>query len=237
MKNNNIKKYLSPKKYFYYFLSKIKTLFSKLENKGERVEPFFKFKFLLNENDRCHINRYKFGLDYINKDLIIGDMACGTGYGSVILTQRSKMVRGVDIDGNVISHISDKYKNIKNLYFEKKDLLDIEYSNIFDVIFSFETIEHFYEDDIIKLMTIFHKSLKENGLIIFSTPYMQINDKKAIDMGFHRTFFIDEEKIKNWLSSSGFKLEKFYYQNYRSSKISNNIKIQKDFIICIAKKN
>jgi hypothetical protein len=54
-------------------------------------------------------------------------------------------------------------------------------------------------------------------------------------MGFHKTFYIDEKKIKNWLSQASFKLEYYKYQNYKTHIIKNNLK-EKDFIICIAKK-
>lgn len=64
---------------------------------------------------------------------------------------------------------------------------------------------------------------------------MQKNDKMALKMGFHKTFFINESRIYEWMKNSNFKVNEFYYQNYSQpgvSKFTNN----KGFIICIAKK-
>ena len=65
---------------------------------------------------------------------------------------------------------------------------------------------------------------------------MQEQSEVAVKMGFHLTFYIDEEKIEKWLKSAGFSVETINYQNYATHDITADLE-QKDFIICIAKKS
>ncbi len=58
---------------------------------------------------------------------------------------------------------------------------------------------------------------------------------KAISMGFHLTFNITEEKIKQWLFQSCLVSEFFKYQNYQSHDVKDYLE-KKDFIICVAKR-
>lgn len=227
-------KYLQPKKYFYFLVKKIKSLFSDLENHGERVDIFFKKDFLLDENEKCHLKRYNFAKSYMNETERVGDFACGTGYGSVILASKAKSVVGLDIDGRVIEKVKDRYKDVSNLEFLESDLLKMDFEAEFETIVSFETIEHLKEEDILKLLTLFHKALKPSGKLIISTPYMQKNDRQAL-AGFHETFFIDEEKIKNWMAKTGFKIRDFYYQSYDWPAVSK-ADVSKEFIISVAEK-
>lgn len=228
-------KYLQPKKYFHFLVKKIKSLFSDLENHGERVDIFFKKDFLLDENEKCHLKRYNFAKSYIKESDNVGDFACGTGYGSAILATKAESVVGLDIDGRVIEKIKERYKEVHNLEFLESDLLKMDFENKFDTIVSFETIEHLKEEDILKLLALFHKALKSSGKLIISTPYMQKNDKRALQAGFHQTFFVDEKKIDGWMKESGFKVREFYYQSYDWPAVSK-AEVEKEFIISVAEK-
>ncbi len=228
-------KYLQPKKYFYYLVKKIKGLWSNLENGGERVDIVFSSPTLLDENEKCHLKRYQFASTYITTNDTVADFACGTGYGSAILAEKAASVVGLDIDQKVIASITEKYKPIHNLSFKNTDLLKIDFKNQFDYIVSFETIEHFEESDILKLLGLFNNALKSGGRLIMSTPYMQKDDKQALRAGFHKTFFIDEEKIEHWLTTNGFGNFDFYYQSYAWPAVSK-AEVEKDFVICITQK-
>lgn len=229
-------KYLKPKKYIDFLLTRAKKLFPNLESKGERIDiKYLEKNILLNQNEKCHLARYNFALSEISGLDTVGDFACGTGYGSVIISKEAKNVIGIDIDAKVIKQIKKRYTNIKNVEFLNLNLLHINYNNIFDKIISFETIEHIEEKQILELLKKFNHALKKDGKIIFSTPYMQEKSKQALKMGFHLTFEIDENKIKDWLKETGFSVEYFRYQNYDTCKITESLE-DKDFIICIATK-
>ncbi len=182
-----------------------------------------------------HYRRYEFVKDIIPDGDICGDFACGTGYGSVLISDKAMKVIGADIDAKVIHTIQERYKDKTNVTFLNENLLSLPYSDSFDTIISFETLEHFSEDDIKKLLSIFHLCLKKNGQLIFSTPYMQEKSETAMKLGFHLTFYINEEKINNWLNEAGFKIEVVKYQNYETHAIQNQLE-KKDFIICVARK-
>lgn len=209
-----------------------------LDDGGVRVDLFYKEKMDIEKMDlyqRSHYSRYEFAQKQILKNSVCGDFACGTGYGSAMIAGKAKKVIGADKDAGVIAEIKKRYKRVNNLEFIKSDLLKLKFKRIFDFIVSFETLEHFKEEDIIRLLSLYHRILKPNGIIIFSTPYMQINNKAAKTMGFHKTFFINREKINNWLNITRFKPNCYKYQNYQTHTIINNPDI-KDFIICIAEK-
>lgn len=207
-----------------------------LDGNGERVDILYYKKIDFHRLDlyqKSHYKRYEFAKEIIKIGDICGDFACGTGYGSCILAEKASKVIGVDINSKVIESIKKRYRNIPNIEFFQEDLLNLKYDSFFDSIIAFETIEHFAEDDILKLLNIFAKALKPKGILIFSVPYMQ--DRNEASMKFHKTFKINEEKIKNWLDATNFDIEYFKYQNYKTHIIQENLS-EKDFIICVARK-
>ncbi len=210
----------------------------KFDANGERVDIFYNNKIdfdLLDIYQKSHYRRYEFAVNKTNNNEIVGDLACGTGYGSVMLSNKAKKVIGADINGEVISAIKKRYSSINNIKFVNADLLDLKFLSFFDTIISFETIEHFSEKNIELLLSIFYKSMKPNGKLIFSTPYMQEKSEAALELGHHLTFYINEQKIEKWLAEVGFIVELYNYQNYETHSLQTVIK-KKDFIICEARK-
>tara|TARA_R110002126_G_scaffold81030_1_gene200055 strand:- start:23 stop:766 length:744 start_codon:yes stop_codon:yes gene_type:complete len=205
---------------------------------GERVDIQLHMAFNFDKLDmyqKSHFKRYEFAENIITEGSVCGDFACGTGYGSVLISDKASKVIGADIDEEVITAIKERYKEKTNITFLNENLLNLKFDELFDTIISFETIEHFAEEDIKLLLKIFAKFLKENGQLIFSTPYKQERSEGAIKLGFHLTFYIDENKINEWLNEAGFKTESIKYQNYDTHNIQNDLE-KKDFIICVARK-
>ncbi|WP_428328426.1 class I SAM-dependent methyltransferase [Mucilaginibacter sp.] len=209
----------------------------RFDGTGERVDIFFADEIDYEKLDmyqKSHYKRYEYALKKIKPDDTCGDFACGTGYGSIMLSKKAKKIIGADINTEVVQAIKKRYKKNKNVDFINANLLDLTFNSEFENIISFETIEHFKEVDIRKLLLIFNKALKPGGKLIISTPYMQKDDEAAIKLGHHLTFFINEEVINSWLNSAGFTVLTFEYQNYRTHTIGNNS--EKDFIVCTAQK-
>jgi 2-polyprenyl-3-methyl-5-hydroxy-6-metoxy-1,4-benzoquinol methylase len=205
---------------------------------GERVDIQLHMAFNFDKLDmyqKSHFKRYEFAKNIITEGSVCGDFACGTGYGSVLISDKASKVIGADIDEEVITAIKERYKEKTNITFLNENLLNLKFDELLDTIISFETIEHFTEEDIKLLLKIFAKFLKENGQLIFSTPYKQERSEGAIKLGFHLTFYIDENKINEWLNEAGFKTESIKYQNYDTHNIQNDLE-KKDFIICVARK-
>lgn len=223
-----------------YILSRCSNFFSStIESNGERVDIFYRAsKINLKKFDmyqKSHYYRYQFAREFIDSQMICGDFACGTGYGSVILAEEAQKVIGVDINSLVIQTIKNRYKNNKNVEFILEDLLKISDKSKYDMIASFETVEHFHEKDIPHFFSLCYQALKPNGKFIFSTPYEQEKSEIAIKLGFHLTFNIDEDKINLWLINAGFTADFYKYQNYETHNIEDKLE-KKDFIICMAHK-
>jgi ubiquinone/menaquinone biosynthesis C-methylase UbiE len=103
---------------------------------GERFHPEIKEFWSIE-----HLHRYKV-IQNICKSRIILDVACGEGYGSSILSEVASCVYGVDISKEAIKHASNKYSN-KKIKFIHANGENLPFdNNFFDIIVSFETIEH-----------------------------------------------------------------------------------------------
>ncbi len=95
---------------------------------------------------------------------IIIDLGCGDG---TITNQLAEMVPrgkviGIDASEGMIK-TARKDKKQKNVYFEQKDINEIDYIEEFDFIFSNATL-HWIKDHV-KLLRNLYKSLKNNGAL------------------------------------------------------------------------
>src|SRR5437763_4277161 len=89
-----------------------------------------------------HLHRYLLARDVCRgKDVL--DIACGEGYGSALLAQVARHVIGVDIDCPSIAHAAVEYARA-NLHYVAGDATRVPLAAAsFDVVVSFETLEHF----------------------------------------------------------------------------------------------
>jgi 2-polyprenyl-3-methyl-5-hydroxy-6-metoxy-1,4-benzoquinol methylase len=223
-------------------LNKLKKMFffrsSRFDATGERVDILYNNQTNYEAFDmfqKSHYRRYEFALKVIDKGDVCGDFACGTGYGSVMLAEKGRQITGADLNEKVIKAIKKRYKKIKNVEFIQANLLDLSFNNSFDAVISFETLEHFSEHNISRLLMVYNKALKPGGKLIISTPYLQERNEAALQLGHHLTFYINEPMIAGWLTNTGFKVDCFNYQNYATHSIAPVLG-DKDFIICLAHK-
>lgn len=91
-----------------------------------------------------HIARYNFALAYVVDKKVL-DAACGSGYGVDLMSQLASQVDGCDIDAGSLGYAKDKYP--KHTFFVQ-DLNSIDITAHYDVITSFETIEHLDNPDV-----------------------------------------------------------------------------------------
>jgi SAM-dependent methyltransferase len=205
-----------------------------LENDGERMDiNYYDMNYdNFDMYQKSHYKRYEMAKKIVKEDYIVGDMACGSGYGTLMLSENCKEVHGVDIDEVTINEIKNRYNDENKVFFYNKNILNIDFENMFDMIVSFETVEHFEESEIDKLMFNFHRALKDGGKLLFSTPYNQ--EKSTESMKWHKTFYITEDKIKN-LIEKYFKIEDIWYQDYKTHDLNQDGMV-KHFIICETKK-
>lgn len=145
---------------------------------GERLETDIVGRIAIE-----HLHRYALALNYV-KNKIVLDIACGEGYGSFLISNKSKQVYGVDINEETIQFASQKYKN-NNLTFLKGSTSKIPLEdNVVEVIISFETIEHHDEHD--QMMLEMKRVLKPDGIVIMSSPdKLYYSDKRNYKNIFH----------------------------------------------------
>lgn len=154
-----------------------------------------------------HLDRYRFAAARFS-GLEIGDIACGTGYGSaLIFNHQAKSVVGIDISNEAIEYAKAKY-GAEQVQFQCASALDTPLpDSSLDGIASFETIEHVERDDL--LLKEFSRILKPGGLLICSTPnqwpleiaphHVRVYDHDS----FVKSLSQDFEVIEMWNQNSG----------------------------------
>lgn len=185
-----------------------------LKNTGERLilEESWNLMTTLE-----HLHRYHAVKELVEDKLVL-DAACGTGYGSYILSEVAEKVYGIDISEEAIEYAKSHY-NKENLTYSQMSITDIQFEdNYFDVIVSFETIEHITKEQQKQFLEQVLKKLKNTGYLIISTPNDQL--MREISYGsyvnpYHLCEFNEEEYLE--FLKKYFKHVKFYYQTVTES--------------------
>jgi len=116
-----------------------------------------------------HINRYIFASKFV-QDKAVLDVACGAGTGSRYLVSKGAgRVVGVDISEDAIREAKtrDERGNEAELLLSDAESLPFP-SHFFDVVVSFETIEHLKEPE--RFLVECARVIKKGGILICSTP-------------------------------------------------------------------
>ena len=114
-----------------------------------------------------HLKRYEFAVPWC-RDRAVLDAGCGVGYGTAHLAEVAASVVGVDRDEGAISYARERYSR-PNVEFRVGDLLDLDLADgSFDVVCSFETIEHL--DDVEGFLGEVDRVLRPEGVFLVSTP-------------------------------------------------------------------
>jgi SAM-dependent methyltransferase len=130
-----------------------------------------------------HWHRYAFA-HALAKGKRVLDAACGEGYGSALLAQVAAQVTSVDIDAASIAHAKARYGARSNLQFLQANVtaLDDLPARSFDLIVSFETLEHLAAQE--SLLDGFARLLADDGVLLVSTP-----DKRNYNAGGETNLF------------------------------------------------
>jgi GT2 family glycosyltransferase/ubiquinone/menaquinone biosynthesis C-methylase UbiE len=134
-----------------------------------------------------HLHRYAWCLPLAEgKDVL--DVASGEGYGSAMLSARAKSVRGVDISREAVKHATDLYVGGKDLGYVQGSAAAIPFADdSFDLVVSFETIEHLLEQR--EMMAEIRRVLRPQGILVMSSPNKEVYSDKA---GYHNDFHVKE---------------------------------------------
>jgi len=174
-------------------------------------------KFLALVEDE-HLARYRFAAQFVSgKD--VGDIACGTGYGSLMLARAgAKSVHGVDFSEDAIEYCNQQ-NDLANVVFTTGDAQNL--TGIadcqFDLVVSFETIEHLPSMD--AYLDEMSRILRPGGSFLVSTPDRRIGSVLYWLLGrpqnrFHVCELSERELLK--LLSRRFQVEGRFGQGFVS---------------------
>ena len=148
---------------------------------GERFIPTEQGKIRLE-----HYHRYVLVQPMVaGKDVL--DVACGEGYGASFMADVARSVIGVDISDDAVEHALSTYKNV-NLTFRQGDATKLDFVDAsFDVVVSFETIEHLLEQA--QMLSEIRRVLRPDGILVISSPNRPIYSEES---GEHNQFHVKE---------------------------------------------
>lgn len=137
------------------------------ENRDERHDATL--PMLPPERTELHLRRYEFAARYVAGRHVV-DAACGTGYGSSLLSTQgaAASVTGIDIDPRATDYATRRFGSPNTRFINDSATATGLSPNSCDVAVSFETVEHI--QDAAGLITEFARILKPGGTLVLSTP-------------------------------------------------------------------
>jgi len=178
------------------------------------------------------------------KETTILDAGSGFGQYSYYLSKQSRnwKVLGVDVKTEQIENCNQFFTKIEKsnqVKFEYADLTKFSKNQEYDLILSVDVMEHILED--VRVFKNFHQSLKENGMVLISTPSDQggsdvhdDDDHSFIDEHVRDGYNINE--IKEKLKSAGFSKVEAKYSYGAPGKISWRLSMKYPILMINASK-
>ena len=143
--------------------------------------------------------RYETAARYV-KDKRVLDIACGVGYGSQLLRLAgATTVVGVDVSSESVEYAKQRYQT-PNVEFICADAEQFQSSEQFDVVVSFETIEHLPHP--IKFLENIRSFLVPGGELILSVP---LGETRHFDP-YHLHIF-SQKQVFTLLEKTGFSID------------------------------
>ena len=109
---------------------------------------------------------------YISPNAQIMDAGCDTGRDAIYFAAKypDTQITALDISQKAIDEANERLANaeLKNVSFRVANLLDIDHSDQFDIIYSIEVLEHI--GDLDSCLANFRKALKPDGKLIVHVP-------------------------------------------------------------------
>lgn len=174
---------------------------------NERMIPNVSAQFLYFEA----VARYEFARKFVKNNYKILDAACGTGYGSNILSQKKGVyVDAYDISSEAIAYCKQNYA-APNINFHTGDVTKLKMKKKYDIITAMEIIEHL--DDGVQFAKKIRSILKNGGKFIVSTPNAKIVENSNLPKSPYHEHEFELKEFKQVLRKAGFRKCEIYGQN------------------------
>jgi cyclopropane fatty-acyl-phospholipid synthase-like methyltransferase len=158
------------------------------------------------------------------------DAGCGKGIFSFELAKKfpNATVIGIDNDEKQVEinkKIAEK-NGFKNLFFEVKDLLQLDYEAKFDMVLSVDNLEHIEND--VEVLKRIKKALKPNGIFYCHVPALKrIWVFKSVNQNFdvpgHVRPGYESEELKKKMETAGFSVSKVNETYGYLETVANNL--------------
>ena len=146
----------------------------KKTNKTYGVAGFENFKH------RNIDKRYKWFLKNLNlKDKVVLDIGCGRGeVVNYCAKEGAKKVVGIDFSKEAIEIALDFNRDYANIELVEMEAKDMNFKNIFDVVFLLDVIEHIPDEEMQLIYPKIYSALKKNGILILHTPIFESKESR-----------------------------------------------------------
>lgn len=160
---------------------------------------------------KVHLERYVTAHNWLaehfqGRPVRILDLACGTGYGSKILSALSEVI-GVDISHEVITHANQHQKTPRTTFMvgDAENPKFLDGLGRFDAVVSLATIEHL--EDHSRYIHWVRKSLKREGVFVVSFPSTFTRDWNVDHLRD-----ISRQTARDLFRDCGFDIKRTFYQ-------------------------
>src|SRR5512141_721195 len=152
---------------------------AELKFTGERFVPDMRGEIWLE-----HWHRYHFAA-LVARSARVLDVASGEGYGTALLAAAAHEVVGVDASAEAIAHAASAYGYLDNARFVAGDCAQLPLPDAaFDVVVSFETIEHIRAQA--EFLAETRRVLAPGGLLLLSSPNKaEYTDRRGYANPYH----------------------------------------------------
>lgn len=167
-----------------------------------------------------HLSRYHTAAQYVGGKRVL-DIASGAGYGTQLLGHASaQFVLGVDVCPQTVKYAQLHYA-APNVQFLCADAEQFRWESPFDVVVSFETIEHLQHPD--RFVQNIYNLLVPGGMFLLSLP---LGDTQHIDP--YHLQALSQENVLELLEATGFSICRYERDDFCMSR-SNLLALAKRY--------
>jgi len=120
-------------------------------------------------NILIRLSRYKFVAKMLKPADRVLEVGCGSGLGSIYLSQNCASVYGIDVQKQEIKEAQELSRR-ENVVFEEKDLFVLDENTKYDAIVCLDVLEHLSVEDGRAFIKKISKLLKPNGFFACGVP-------------------------------------------------------------------